>query len=267
MGREWKIGDWAEYVGTRCLVIDVRKGLGGSIVDVVNHANAEWRDGCEDAIRSPSCDHTELKHLPACTGWDWAAPKPIEPPVGYRLMSDDETISDGDMFYQDEWKQTGVRAITVRQSLDSYGRFGIVAYACKIEPPAGYRLMDRKEIVKEGDVSLTRRMGGPRWECTGSGALGCTVAYRMENYGELAYARKIEPVYRPFASAEEFKPHREKWVYFLGDISNQLLITSFTAKGIWHAGKHTTWEAMFSQARFEDASPFGVLESNPLPVP
>lgn len=65
--------------------------------------------------------------------------------------------------------------------------------------------------------------------------------------------------YRPFANAQEFKPHQKRLIYFCGDRSNCLQVYSFNDNGIWHAGKQTPWHAMFSQANFDDdETPFGV---------
>jgi hypothetical protein len=70
---------------------------------------------------------------------------------------------------------------------------------------------------------------------------------------------KPEKKYRPFANAAEFMPHRGRWVYLLDDPADQLLICSFGDLGIFYLQSLTTWEAMFSQAKFDDdGTPFGV---------
>jgi hypothetical protein len=74
-GYEWKVGDWAEYAGTRCLVIDVR----GQLVDVVRRVGGEWADRFAGIHRSPRVDHVQVKPLPECDGWDWQ-PKPTYRP-------------------------------------------------------------------------------------------------------------------------------------------------------------------------------------------
>jgi hypothetical protein len=67
------------------------------------------------------------------------------------------------------------------------------------------------------------------------------------------------PTYRPFANAAEFEPHKGRWIYLLKDRSNQMLICSFSERGVWHAGKFTYWHEMLSQAAFsDDGTPFGV---------
>lgn len=80
---EWKIGDWAEYAGTRCLVIDVR----GQLIDVVRRVGSEWEDrfaGIHRSVTNALYDmrvatQIDLKPLPGCTGWDWQ-PEPTYRP-------------------------------------------------------------------------------------------------------------------------------------------------------------------------------------------
>jgi hypothetical protein len=73
-----------------------------------------------------------------------------------------------------------------------------------------------------------------------------------------------KPQYRPFANAAEYAPHKGRWVYFCDDPSNQLFIYSFHKGYVWHAGKSTTWDEMFAQAKFaDDGTPFGIkIETN-----
>lgn len=40
-----------------------------------------------------------IEHLPDCTGFDWEPPKPIEPPEGWRLLNEGETISIDDLWF------------------------------------------------------------------------------------------------------------------------------------------------------------------------
>lgn len=166
MVREWKIGDWVEYKGVRMLVFNVDKTYFGSgafeklVCRVVDCA------GNSDYFSDECITQGRVKHLPACTGWDWQAPKPIVPPEGYRLMTADETIEHGDMFWQGEWKATGLRSITVEQAFVQYGRLEILAYARKIEPQ--YRqfanaaefatYFDRKVCYRVAQSVITRAL-------------------------------------------------------------------------------------------------------------
>jgi hypothetical protein len=100
----------------------------------------------------------------------------------------------------------------------------------------------------------------------------CWVDARGDNYSGWSsdyYIVPIEqpkpaPQYRPFANAAEFMPHKGRWVYFCDDPSNQLFIYSFHKSYVWHAGKATTWDEMFAQAKFaDDDTPFGIkIETN-----
>ena len=68
--------------------------------------------------------------------------------------------------------------------------------------------------------------------------------------------RKIEKPakYRPFASAEEFKPHRDRWWSWKDDRSN-----TFPPAAFGKSGHHShSWEASFDRKVFDDGTPFGV---------
>jgi hypothetical protein len=60
--------------------------------------------------------------------------------------------------------------------------------------------------------------------------------------------------YRPFANAEEFKPHRYRWWSWKDDRSN-----TFPPAAFGKSGHHShSWEASFDQKVFDDGTPFGV---------
>ena len=69
--------------------------------------------------------------------------------------------------------------------------------------------------------------------------------------------RKIEKPkqYRPFTSAEEFKPHRDRWWRWKTTYSSQYICThSFDDFG--HESR--SWENSFESKEFDDGTPFGV---------
>lgn len=88
--RTWKIGDWLEFRDERQFVYRVD--------DLLVHFVS--KDGDPDHSMD---DSRELTHLPDCTGWEWEPPKPIDPPEGYRLITEGEVILAGDMFLDGEW--------------------------------------------------------------------------------------------------------------------------------------------------------------------
>lgn len=45
-----------------------------------------------------------IEHLPDCTGFDWEPPKPIEPPEGWRLLTDDDEITVDDLWLDTDRK-------------------------------------------------------------------------------------------------------------------------------------------------------------------
>ena len=69
--------------------------------------------------------------------------------------------------------------------------------------------------------------------------------------------RKIEKPakYRPFADAEEFKPHRDRWWRYNDDHKESL----FPPASYGQKGHHTqNWEGSFDSKTFDDGTPFGV---------
>jgi hypothetical protein len=67
--------------------------------------------------------------------------------------------------------------------------------------------------------------------------------------------RKIEKPkrYRPFANAEEFKPHRDRW---WRDKGKSYVYAPSTYGDDYHCG--ASWESSFVNKLFDDGSPFGV---------
>lgn len=81
-------------------------------------------------------------------------------------------------------------------------------------------------------------------------------------YGYTMIAPIPEPTCRPFKSAEEFAPFRDKWVVDRGTgiISH---ITGYNGSGIFVNGRtYYHWSAGLSILRFDDYTPFGVKENN-----
>ena len=68
--------------------------------------------------------------------------------------------------------------------------------------------------------------------------------------------RKIEKPkqYRPFANAEEFKPHRERWWMWKEDTSRFFPPASYDE----FSHESETWIDSFNFKVFEDGLPFGV---------
>ena len=80
--------------------------------------------------------------------------------------------------------------------------------------------------------------------------------------------RKIEKpaTYRPFADAEEFKPHRDRWLTRkdksdLTHVDGACRVVAYDDQGLWFTtGNYHTWEAAFDCGRCfdDDGTPFGV---------
>lgn len=76
-----------------------------------------------------------------------------------------------------------------------------------------------------------------------------------------AYARKIEPKYRPFANAEEFMPHRDRWIVDRDFEAFRVLEICPLNSTIGTRHGRVSFRDALSQFKFEDGTPFGVLES------
>jgi hypothetical protein len=80
--------------------------------------------------------------------------------------------------------------------------------------------------------------------------------------------RKIEEpaAYRPFANAEEFKPHRDRWLTRKDKsdpthVDGACRVVAYDDQGLWFTtGNYHTWEAAFDSGRCfdDDGTPFGV---------
>ena len=196
-------------------------------------------------------------------------PKAV-PPAGYRLLGRDEVVADGDLLIKrapagNDCKWIAATGdcfdVTVGYLVDIYH---IACFARKIEPkpidpPKGYRLMSDDETIVLGDMFWQ----GGVWNETGIFFSKITVKEAKGKYTRYcaAYARKIEPRYRPFANAAEFSPHRDKWlVDYDGDLvrvialADEKLATSYG---------RISFEDAFVRYKFEDGNPFGVLETEP----
>jgi len=71
--------------------------------------------------------------------------------------------------------------------------------------------------------------------------------------------RKIEKPakYRAFANAEEFKPHRDRWI-IRKDNGHEMRTTSFCDSVHFTGNDGEAWETMFADYIFDDGTPFGV---------
>jgi len=72
---------------------------------------------------------------------------------------------------------------------------------------------------------------------------------------------KPKPVYRPFASAAEFAPHRDKWIQrFYGD--GCFRVIAYDETSVYTRDGESRYTTYFTNGfTFEDGTPFGVLEN------
>jgi len=109
--------------------------------------------------------------------------------------------------------------------------------------PDGWKLV-RIGVPSRGDKFLN----------TSNGEI--TTAYFEFSLCWLPIVRKIEKPkkYRPFASAEEFKPHRDRWWSWKEDPNEFNPPCCYSGK--FH-GAHG-WSISFDEKVFDDGTPFGV---------
>lgn len=72
---------------------------------------------------------------------------------------------------------------------------------------------------------------------------------------------KPKPVYRPFASAAEFAPHRDKWILRADGKPGAARSSAYEENGLWFGRQYATYDQVFRLNTFEDGTPFGVLEN------
>jgi hypothetical protein len=85
---------------------------------------------------------------------------------------------------------------------------------------------------------------------------GRAVQANTDLYAVWPIIRKIEQPakYRPFADAEEFTPHRDRWWTWKDDRSN-----TFPPAAYGRLGHHIqSWEDSFDRKVFDDGTTFGV---------
>jgi len=106
--------------------------------------------------------------------------------------------------------------------------------------PFGWELV-RIGVPSKGDYYLDGQFG------ITEGEIGMVVARPI--------VRKIEKQkqYRPFANAEEFKPHRDRW---WKEKTKSYVYPPSTYSDNYHCG--SSWSTSFIDKLFDDGTPFGV---------
>lgn len=111
--------------------------------------------------------------------------------------------------------------------------------------PEGWRELGGDEEIKEGD----------RYCLTGEWKEVCNNIGSLRGRFDYPHIRRIEPTYRPFANAEEFKPHRDRWVLEECRISR---VDVYCDEFVEVGGRNYDWPEACGHLKFDDGSPFGV---------
>lgn len=121
--------------------------------------------------------------------------------------------------------------------------------------PNGWRLLTEGETIELGDMYLRAN----EWVVFEKADSTTVVNDNFNLEVHRPIARKIEPKYRPFKNAEEFRPHRDKWNKFKqSDSRRTLKCTSYSDEGVNIALSFLCYEQAFISLVFEDGTPFGV---------
>ncbi len=109
---EWKFGDWGRA-----------KQVNNEIVRFVSMP--DYNDDSKLTFFLRENGHVQhmdrVVYLPDCDSFDWQPPKPIEPPGGYRLLVDKETIEAGDIaLHFDNWVPTSTANIGQQYWVDNF---------------------------------------------------------------------------------------------------------------------------------------------------
>jgi hypothetical protein len=113
--------------------------------------------------------------------------------------------------------------------------------------PDGWELIEVRKI-RLGDYSISMDGKPFEWKISDSDTVWPII-------------RKIEQPakYRAFANAEEFKPHRDRWVLC---VDEPMRIVSYGDRGVWFGASGDdlfTWDQAFEEYLFDDdGTPFGV---------
>ena len=117
--------------------------------------------------------------------------------------------------------------------------------------PEGWELVHAYRQAEKGEYRLT--------------ADGVPLLGEERTVGCYAILRKIEkPVkYRPFANAEEFKPHRDRWLARIDEngqqIDGEFQLDGFDDTGIWLGANPLSYKDALDRGHtFDDGTPFGV---------
>ena len=111
--------------------------------------------------------------------------------------------------------------------------------------PEGYELV-RVGIPKDGELFMHGRVG------------------HIDKYDEGVFYNTVYPIvrkidgpktYRPFANAEEFKPHRDRWCK-IGDCESR--VQNVAENRVFFRDMNFNWKQAYIEITFDDGTPFGV---------
>lgn len=219
-------------------------------------------DFCDEADDE---DEDIVEHLPDCTGFDWVPPKPIEPPPGWRLLTEGETVRVGDMAWDDKgfWDDEllSLEQKIIGQKWNAKDHYPIARKILQLREGAWYEREDG-EVV------------GPCKLYAGAVMLGLVAKWRIDPLWYDDHGQNTDPKYRLIREVDPPKPKcrafkweernqmRGLWIQFLVDGRLKEMQVAWFEEG--PCGTYSVngyrGEWLFENAKLLDGTPFGVLD-------
>ena len=239
-----------------------------------------YRDGITTIDVKPKAIK-RFTHLPDCTGWDWQPPKPplkVEVGKWYRCRDGSATkivgyregATYGEYCYRDKFGMT--------YRIDGAWTFKPSQHDLVEEipePEPDYIELHKASGLKVGDrVRIEKKTEPKGWAPNWNPDMGSEVGkvgsvasdesesgFRVQTdstypwYFPATSLVKVEPKWRPFANADEFKPYRDRWWRYKNDHP-----TNIRPPGAYdvHGFVGHKWERCLEILEFEAGAPFGI---------
>lgn len=155
--------------------------------------------------------------------------------------------------------------------LDGEGVFSSIAYA-DLKPLPDCTGWDWKPTLQLREGAWYERADGkivgPCRPCSWSKERWVVDQYWYNDDGTNTYdlsflIREVDPPkkpkYRPFKNADEFKPHRDRWLVNKAS-GTMKRVCEFNDTGIWFAFCSESYQQIFEHYTFGDGTPFGMLD-------
>ena len=122
--------------------------------------------------------------------------------------------------------------------------------------PEGWELVHANRVAKPGEYFIDRAGNVLHWGAANESSAVYPILRKIEKPAK----------YRPFKDAEEFKPHRDRWIKLTIAESDGVCfayqVANYDDWGVIFGGSKETYQAVFNRYVFDNldgtAEPFGV---------